>query len=58
MQLPPRLCNHQPPPTSSFPGTADLLTNKFPLFANHMLLVAKSLVPQQMTATQSGPAAI
>jgi len=32
-------------------GRYDLLTNKFPLFANHMLLVAKSLVPQQMTAT-------
>ena len=26
-----------------------VLTNKFPLFANHMLLVAESLVPQQMT---------
>ena len=30
-------------------GRYDLLTNKFPLFPKHMLLVAKALVPQQMT---------
>ena len=32
-------------------GRYDVLTNKFPLFPKHMLLVAKSLVPQQMTGT-------
>lgn len=31
-------------------GTYSLLTNKFPLFRSHMLLVAEELVPQQMTA--------
>mmetsp|Transcript_23106 Transcript_23106/g.66204 ORF Transcript_23106/g.66204 Transcript_23106/m.66204 type:complete len:380 (-) Transcript_23106:462-1601(-) len=30
-------------------GRYDLLTNKFPLFPKHMLLVSASLVPQQMT---------
>lgn len=30
-------------------GRYELLTNKFPLFAGHMLLVAEALVPQQMT---------
>ena len=29
----------------------DILTNKFPLFPKHMLLVADALVPQQMTGT-------
>jgi len=29
-------------------GSYELLTNKFPLFPKHMLLVAKALVPQQM----------
>ena len=29
----------------------DVLTNKFPLFPKHMLLVADALVPQQMTGT-------
>jgi len=32
-------------------GRYDVLTNKFPLFPKHMLLVAKAHVPQQMTAT-------
>lgn len=32
-------------------GRYDVLTNKFPLFAGHMLLVAKALVPQQMSST-------
>lgn len=32
-------------------GTYSLLTNKFPLFRSHMLLVAEELVPQQMTAS-------
>jgi len=32
-------------------GRYDVLTNKFPLFPKHMLLVAKALVPQQMTGT-------
>jgi hypothetical protein len=32
-------------------GAYDVLTNKFPLFPKHMLLVAKALVPQQMTHT-------
>jgi len=31
-------------------GRYDVLTNKFPLFPKHMLLVAGALVPQQMTA--------
>jgi hypothetical protein len=31
-------------------GRYDMLTNKFPLFPKHMLLVANALVPQQMTA--------
>jgi len=31
-------------------GRYDVLTNKFPLFPKHMLLVADALVPQQMTA--------
>lgn len=31
------------------PGRYDVLSNKFPLFPRHMLLVAGSLVPQQMT---------
>jgi len=31
-------------------GSYDVLTNKFPLFPKHMLLVARSLVPQQMNA--------
>lgn len=31
------------------PGRYEVLTNKFPLFPKHMLLVAGSLVPQQMT---------
>ncbi|KAL1526039.1 hypothetical protein AB1Y20_020860 [Prymnesium parvum] len=30
-------------------GPYDVLTNKFPLFQKHMLLVSKLLVPQQMT---------
>jgi len=30
-------------------GRYDVLTNKFPLFPKHMLLVSDSLVPQQMT---------
>jgi len=30
-------------------GAYDVLTNKFPLFEKHMLLVCKDLVPQQMT---------
>jgi len=30
-------------------GPYELLTNKFPLFRKHMLLVSKHLVPQQMT---------
>lgn len=30
-------------------GPYDILTNKFPLFHKHMLLVSKLLVPQQMT---------
>lgn len=30
-------------------GRYEILSNKFPLFANHMLLVAEELVPQQMT---------
>jgi len=29
-------------------GRYDILTNKFPLFPGHMLLVARALVPQQM----------
>ena len=32
-------------------GRYDVLTNKFPLFHKHMLLVADALVPQQMTGT-------
>jgi len=32
-------------------ATYHVLTNKFPLFSKHMLLVADALVPQQMTAT-------
>ena len=32
-------------------GSYDVLTNKFPLFNKHMLLVARALVPQQMTGT-------
>jgi len=32
-------------------GRYDILTNKFPLFAGHMLLVARALVPQQMNGT-------
>jgi len=32
-------------------GRYDVLTNKFPLFPKHMLLVANALAPQQMTAT-------
>jgi hypothetical protein len=32
-------------------GRYDILTNKFPLFPKHMLLVANKLVPQQMTGT-------
>merc|ERR1719198_2747506 len=32
-------------------GRYDVLTNKFPLFTKHMLLVCDALVPQQMTAT-------
>jgi len=32
-------------------GRYAVLTNKFPLFPKHMLLVAKAHVPQQMTAT-------
>jgi hypothetical protein len=32
-------------------GRYDVLTNKFPLFPKHMLLVANALVPQQMTGT-------
>jgi len=32
----------------------DILTNKFPLFPKHMLLVAGALVPQQMTETHLG----
>jgi len=31
-------------------GRYDVLTNKFPLFPKHMLLVAGALVPQQMTS--------
>jgi len=31
-------------------GRYDILTNKFPLFPKHMLLVAGALVPQQMNA--------
>jgi len=30
-------------------GSYDVLTNKFPLFSKHMLLVCNQLVPQQMT---------
>ena len=30
-------------------GRYDVLTNKFPLFPKHMLLVGEALVPQQMT---------
>jgi len=30
-------------------GMYELLTNKFPLFSSHMLLVAQELVPQQMS---------
>jgi hypothetical protein len=32
-------------------GRYDVLTNKFPLFPKHMLLVADALVPQQMTSS-------
>eukprot|EP00908_Phaeocystis_cordata_P013142 Transcript_24174.p3 GENE.Transcript_24174~~Transcript_24174.p3 ORF type:complete len:180 (-),score=74.64 Transcript_24174:118-657(-) len=32
-------------------GAYQLLTNKFPLFPSHMLLVATELVPQQLTLT-------
>jgi len=32
-------------------GRYDILTNKFPLFAGHSLLVARALVPQQMNGT-------
>jgi len=32
-------------------GRYDVLTNKFPLYPKHMLLVADSLVPQQMTGS-------
>merc|ERR1719409_1318564 len=32
-------------------GRYDVLTNKFPLFPKHMLLVADALVPQQMTGS-------
>lgn len=35
-------------------GRYDILTNKFPLFAGHMLLVARALVPQQMNGTHLG----
>ena len=31
------------------PGRYDVLTNKFPLYPKHMLLVAGALLPQQMT---------
>jgi len=33
---------------SSTGGSYELLTNKFPLFPGHMLLVSRELVPQQM----------
>jgi len=35
-------------------GRYDVLTNKFPLFPKHMLLVCDALVPQQMTSGHLG----